>query len=184
MKRVNTLIDGLVMSRQFKASLPQVLVTSNHKLRVRVKYVEERLRKTSQNGVWNSCEATGRTRNTATRFCVLFDTDAQKKIGFRFGHPLAKPRSIDNFTGKEHLPFFIQIVSPFRSQYFWVFWNIAVEKHQLYLFESSRVWKSLQQRNSIYWSEQTYVDFWYVSRSVKLLKSKKGFDHIDRKSVV
>ena len=102
MKRVNTLIDGLVMSRQFKASLPQVLVTSNHKLRVRVKYVEERLRKTSQNGVWNSCEATGRTRNTATRFCVLFDTDAQKKMGFRFGHPLAKPRSIDNFTGKEH----------------------------------------------------------------------------------
>ena len=100
--------------RQFNASLPQDLVNSNHKLRVRVKYVEERLRMRSQNGVWNSCEATGRTRNTATRFCVLFDTDAQKKIGFRFNHPLAKPRSIDNFTGKEHLPFFIQIVSPFR----------------------------------------------------------------------
>lgn len=77
-----------------------------------------------------------------------------------------------------HSLFKLYLLFAGSTLYFRVFWNIAVEKHQLYLFESSRVRKSLQQRTSIYWSEQTYVDFWYVSRSVKLFKSKKGFDHM------
>lgn len=70
--------------------------------------VEKRLRKRLQNEDWNLCEAGG----TQQPIFSSFSTHMPQKIGFDFGHPLAKPH-YHNFRNavKEHLPFFfIQIV--------------------------------------------------------------------------
>ena len=77
-----------------------------------------------------------------------FSIQMPKTIGFEFGHPPAKPH-IDDFRKavKEHLAFLF--IKPSTSisfsrvtESFQLFWNFAIQKHQLYLFERSRVPKT------------------------------------------